>query len=141
MLLSKICTLSFPNLAKRREIGGAGSTLRWRRRTISAPGMKRQLFERSLIRCNRVPWWRCWLAPDINYILEELTMALSPLAGKPAPQELLIDPAQLERDYYRRQPDLSDPNQKVSFGTSGHRGTSLNGSFTESHILAIAQAI
>ena len=68
-------------------------------------------------------------------------MALSPLAGKPAPQELLIDPAQLERDYYKRKPDLSDPNQKVSFGTSGHRGTSLNGSFTESHILAIAQAI
>jgi len=68
-------------------------------------------------------------------------MALSPLAGKPAPRELLIDPAQLERDYYRRQPDLSDPNQLVSFGTSGHRGTSSNGSFTESHILAIAQAI
>ncbi len=68
-------------------------------------------------------------------------MALSPLAGKPAPQELLIDPAQLERDYYQRKPDLSDPNQMVSFGTSGHRGTSLNGSFTESHILAIAQAI
>src|SRR5271166_688401 len=68
-------------------------------------------------------------------------MALSPLAGKPAPRELLIDPARLERDYYQRQPDLSDPNQMVSFGTSGHRGTSSNGSFTEAHILAIAQAI
>ena len=68
-------------------------------------------------------------------------MPLSPLAGLPAPQELLIDAAQLERDYYQRQPDLSDANQLVSFGTSGHRGTSANGSFTESHILAIAQAI
>ena len=68
-------------------------------------------------------------------------MALSPLAGKPAPQSLLIDPAQLERDYYQRKPDLADPNQMVAFGTSGHRGTSSNGSFTESHILAIAEAI
>jgi len=68
-------------------------------------------------------------------------MPLSPLAGLPAPQELLIDAAQLERDYYQRQPDLTDPNQLVSFGTSGHRGTSTNGSFNESHILAIAQAI
>jgi hypothetical protein len=50
-------------------------------------------------------------------------MAISPLAGKPAPNELLIDVARLEREYFERQPDLSDPNQRVSFGTSGHRGT------------------
>jgi phosphoglucomutase len=68
-------------------------------------------------------------------------MPLSPLAGLPAPPELLIDPAQLERLYYDRQPDTSDPAQLVSFGTSGHRGTPLNGTFTESHILAITQAI
>src|ERR1700744_49574 len=68
-------------------------------------------------------------------------MAISPLAGKPAPKELLVDLARLERDYYERQPDLGDPNQLVSFGTSGHRGTSSNGTFTESHIAAITQAI
>src|SRR6201981_4138815 len=66
---------------------------------------------------------------------------LSPLAGKPAPKELLIDVAQLEKDYYEPKPDLSDPNQRVSFGTSGHRGSPLKGSFTEAHILAITQAI
>ncbi len=68
-------------------------------------------------------------------------MPIHPLAGKPAPKELLIDPAQLEREYYARRPDMSDPAQRVQFGTSGHRGTSLNGSFTEAHILAITQAI
>jgi phosphoglucomutase len=68
-------------------------------------------------------------------------MAISPLAGKPAPKELLIDPSQLEREYYERRPDLENPNQLVSFGTSGHRGSSGHGSFTESHILAITQAI
>jgi len=54
---------------------------------------------------------------------------------------LLIDVARLERDYYERQPDLSDRNQLVSFGTSGHRGSPLHGTFTEAHILAITQAI
>jgi phosphoglucomutase len=68
-------------------------------------------------------------------------MPISPLAGKPAPKELLVDLARLERDYYERQPDLKDPNQLVSFGTSGHRGSSLNSTFTEAHILAITQAI
>ena len=68
-------------------------------------------------------------------------MPLSPLAGKPAPKDLLIDVARLERDYYERKPDLSDPEQRVAFGTSGHRGTPLRGTFTESHILAITQAI
>lgn len=68
-------------------------------------------------------------------------MAISPLAGKPAPHELLIDVHQLERAYYDRKPDLADPRQLVAFGTSGHRGTSLEGSFNEAHILAISQAI
>jgi phosphoglucomutase len=68
-------------------------------------------------------------------------MALSPLAGRPAPKELLIDPAALERQYYERRPDLNDPEQRVQFGTSGHRGTPKRGTFTEAHILAISQAI
>ncbi|MGD0463909.1 MAG: phosphoglucomutase (alpha-D-glucose-1,6-bisphosphate-dependent) [Tepidisphaeraceae bacterium] len=68
-------------------------------------------------------------------------MTISPLAGKPAPKEMLVDLARLEREYYERRPDLADPNQLVSFGTSGHRGSSLRGTFTEAHILAITQAI
>jgi phosphoglucomutase len=68
-------------------------------------------------------------------------MTISPLAGKPAPKDLLVDVARLEREYFERRPDLSDPNQLVSFGTSGHRGSSLHGTFTEAHILAITQAI
>jgi phosphoglucomutase len=66
---------------------------------------------------------------------------LSPLAGKPAPKEMLIDVARLEREYFDRKPDLGDPTQLVSFGTSGHRGSPLHGTFTEAHILAITQAI
>jgi phosphoglucomutase len=68
-------------------------------------------------------------------------MAISPLAGKPAPKELLVDPARLEQYYYERHPDLGDRTQLVSFGTSGHRGSPLHGTFTEAHILAISQAI
>ena len=68
-------------------------------------------------------------------------VTISPLAGKPAPREMLVDPARLEREYYHRQPDPSNPSQMVSFGTAGHRGTSLRGTFTETHILAITQAI
>ncbi len=68
-------------------------------------------------------------------------MAISPLAGKLAPKAMLIDPAQLERDYLSRRPDLEDPSQRVKFGTSGHRGSPLHGSFNEPHILAITQAI
>src|SRR5882762_3746426 len=67
--------------------------------------------------------------------------AISPLAGKPAPKELLVDVARLEKEYFERLPDLHDPNQLVNFGTSGHRGSPLSGSFTEAHILAITQAI
>jgi phosphoglucomutase len=66
---------------------------------------------------------------------------LSPLAGRPAPKSLLIDPACLEWAYYEHRPDVAEKSQLVSFGTSGHRGSSLNGTFTEAHILAITQAI
>jgi phosphoglucomutase len=66
---------------------------------------------------------------------------ISPLAGKPAPKELLVDVARLLKEYYERRPDLDDPNQLVSFGTSGHRGSPLRGTFNEAHILAITQAI
>src|SRR6266478_2567420 len=66
---------------------------------------------------------------------------LSPLAGKPAPREMLVDLVRLEREYYERRPDLTDRNHWVSFGTSGHRGSSLHGTFTEAHILGITQAI
>jgi len=67
--------------------------------------------------------------------------SVSPLAGKPAPKELLVDVARLEREYFDRRPDLQDPNQLVSFGTSGHRGSPFRGTFTEAHIVAITQAI
>src|SRR5262252_7205731 len=67
--------------------------------------------------------------------------SLSPLAGKPAPREMLIDVEALQKAYFDRTPDVSDRRQLVAFGTSGHRGTSRNGSFNEAHILAITQAI
>src|SRR5271168_183748 len=66
---------------------------------------------------------------------------ISPLAGKPAPKEILVDVARLVKEYFERHPDLDDPNQLVSFGTSGHRGSPLRGTFNEAHILAITQAI
>jgi phosphoglucomutase len=68
-------------------------------------------------------------------------MTVSPLAGKPAPEEVLVDLARLERDYYQCRPDLDDREQRVAFGTSGHRGSPFRGSFSEAHILAITQAI
>ncbi len=66
---------------------------------------------------------------------------ISPLAGKPAPTSMLVDLGRLEREYYERKPDASNPNESVSFGTSGHRGSPFRGSFTEAHIAAITQAI
>jgi phosphoglucomutase len=68
-------------------------------------------------------------------------MAVSPLAGKPADPSLLVDVDNLIRDYYTKVPDLSVAEQRVAFGTSGHRGSSLKTAFNESHILAITQAI
>ncbi len=66
---------------------------------------------------------------------------ISPLAGKPAPRSLLVDLGRLEREYCERKPDMGDPTQLVSFGTSGHRGSPFRGSFTVAHIAAITQAI
>ena len=68
-------------------------------------------------------------------------MAISPLAGKPAPHDLLVNVPRLIAAYYTLQPDPSVPEQRVSFGTSGHRGSSLDCSFNENHVLAISQAI
>ena len=68
-------------------------------------------------------------------------MALNPAAGKPAVPSQLVDLPQLVTAYYSRRPDPSEPSQRVSFGTSGHRGSSFRNSFNERHILAISQAI
>jgi phosphoglucomutase len=68
-------------------------------------------------------------------------MAIHPLAGKPAPPDILIDPARLERDYYALHPDPKIAAQRVAFGTSGHRGSPGAASFNEDHIAAITQAI
>jgi phosphoglucomutase len=68
-------------------------------------------------------------------------MPIHPLAGQPAPPDLLVDLDRLRDEYFARLPDATDPAQRVSFGTSGHRGSSLRGSFNEAHVLAIAQAI
>jgi phosphoglucomutase len=68
-------------------------------------------------------------------------MSIHPLAGKPAPKEVLIDLDEVEQAYYKRTPDIEDPLQRVSFGTSGHRGNPLETSLNEAHILAMTQAI
>ena len=68
-------------------------------------------------------------------------MSIHPLAGKPAPFEMLTNIPRLVSDYYLIHPDPENSLQAVAFGTSGHRGTSLKGSFNEDHVLAICQAI
>jgi phosphoglucomutase len=68
-------------------------------------------------------------------------MSIHPLAGKPAPLEVLVDVDRLRKEYYARKPDVTDGAQRVRFGTSGHRGSSLHGAFNEAHVLAITQAI
>ncbi len=68
-------------------------------------------------------------------------MSVSPLAGTPATPAVLIDVAQLVAAYYTNAPDPSIPEQRVAFGTSGHRGSALEKTFNESHVLAISQAI
>jgi phosphoglucomutase len=68
-------------------------------------------------------------------------MSLQPLAGKPAPRDLLVNVPQLVSAYYTEHPDPANPAQRVSFGTSGHRGSSLKGTFNDDHIAAICQAI
>jgi phosphoglucomutase len=68
-------------------------------------------------------------------------VTISPLAGKLAAKRMLIDVARLEEEYFECHPDLHDPHQLVSFGTRGHRGSPVRGTFTEAHLLAITQAI
>ena len=68
-------------------------------------------------------------------------MSVHPLAGKPAPADILIDPEKLVAAYYSIRPSVDNPEQLVSFGTSGHRGSAEDGSFNEAHILATTQAI
>lgn len=68
-------------------------------------------------------------------------MALHELAGKPAPRDNLVNIPRLISNYYTNRPDPEDVSQAVSFGTSGHRGSSLTNTFNETHILAISQAI
>jgi phosphoglucomutase len=68
-------------------------------------------------------------------------MSIHELAGKPAPAKILANIPKLIATYYTQKPDISNPLQKVSFGTSGHRGSSLKNTFNETHILAICQAI
>ncbi|SOB59883.1 phosphoglucomutase [Pseudodesulfovibrio profundus] len=68
-------------------------------------------------------------------------MALHELAGQPAPQDLLVNVPRLVSAYYLTKPDPAEPGCRVSFGTSGHRGSSLDGSFNEDHILAVSQAV
>ena len=68
-------------------------------------------------------------------------MAIHPLAGQKAPPEFLVNVDRLNNAYYDNKPDHADTTQRVSFGTSGHRGSSLHNTFNEAHILAICQAL
>lgn len=65
----------------------------------------------------------------------------SPLAGLPAPADIIIDVSELHKQYYNTKPDTQNPLQQVSFGTSGHRGSAAKGTFNEDHILAMSQAV
>lgn len=76
-----------------------------------------------------------------NGINKEFDMATHPLAGHPAPPESLINVPRLVSAYYTYQPEPTRPGQRVAFGTSGHRGSSLKQTFNEHHILAVCQAI
>jgi len=73
--------------------------------------------------------------------LKEKNMSTHPLAGKPAPQSMLVNVAELISAYYTRQPDVARQAERVTFGTSGHRGSSLLCSFNRDHILAVTQAV
>src|SRR5881398_279790 len=64
-----------------------------------------------------------------------------PLAGKPAPRDVLVDVDKLRKLYYDEKPDPADPQQRVAFGTSGHRGSSLKRTFNEAHVIAISAAV
>ncbi len=68
-------------------------------------------------------------------------MSVHPLAGQKAPKDILINIPRVMAGYYTRKPEPADSRQRIVFGTSGHRGTSLNATFTENHILAICQSV
>ena len=68
-------------------------------------------------------------------------MTIHPRAGTRASAELLVDVGALRNEYYRRTPDITERSQRVKFGTSGHRGSSLLGTFTEAHVIATIKAI
>ena len=68
-------------------------------------------------------------------------MTIHPRAGTLAPADLLVDVSALRNEYYRRTPDVTEPSQRVKFGTGGHQGSSLRGTFTEAHVMAITKAI
>ena len=73
--------------------------------------------------------------------MRQVAMNIHPLAGKPAFQSMLVNAAELISAYYTLQPDVAQQTQRVAFGTSGHRGSSLLRSFNEAHILAVTQAV
>ncbi len=86
--------------------------------------------------------WRKLLLRKNYDVLSSRPSPKCPRSPVSPPRKIvLVNLAQLESDYYERRPDVDDPNQLVIFGTSGHRGSSLRGTFTEAHILAITQAI
>ena len=72
---------------------------------------------------------------------DKMTAKPSPLAGKPAPASMLVNAPRLVTAYFSRVPDPTIPQQRVSFGTSGHRGSAFDCAFNEAHILAISQAV
>ena len=71
---------------------------------------------------------------SISNIRRREAMAISELAGKPAPKEILIDPEELKRCYFEKKPNPSVRAERVRFGTGGHRGSPLLGTYTEEHI-------
>ena len=76
-----------------------------------------------------------------SFMFKGFFMSLHPNAGKRAPKSDLVNVPELIAAYYTRTPDMGDAAQRISFGTSGHRGSSLSGSFNEAHIFAVTQAV
>src|ERR1700743_2131194 len=93
---------------------------------------------RQLAKCSPAP---AACASENCEIWRKEHMTINPMAGKPAPASMLVNVPRLIATYYSDAPDPAVPDQKVSFGTSGHRGSSFLHSFNEAHILAITQAI
>ncbi len=131
----ELCSLSRPRWPNRARVRHC------RRQTLSALRIFREN-SRSPNQDHDIGEWTHACELETKQAEKQLSGSrVSPLAGKPAPREMLVDLEKLEREYFERKPNLEDPEQLVAFGTSGHRGTSLNGTFTEAHVLAITQAI